>query len=322
MARTTEILPVLTHSRFVLFPLEYPELWDAYKEAQASFWTADEINLTVDRSHWVTRLSSVERHFLSTILAFFVAADGIVVENLVQRFCAEVEAAEARCFYGFQLMIENVHSEVYSRLVLELMPDVAEQDKHIRALEENPVVKAKADWCLRWIEDKRKSFTLRLIAFAAVEGIFFSSSFAAIFWLRGRGLMPGLCHSNELISRDEGMHMRFACLLYRVIGGGVPRQDVYDLVSEAVQLEHQFFEAALTTPLLGMNASMMHDYVEYVADYLLQMLGYPQLFLKRNPFPFMENTSISARANFFERRVSDYVGARVSHAKTAGEVRD
>ncbi|KAI0708390.1 putative ribonucleoside-diphosphate reductase small chain B [Earliella scabrosa] len=308
----TQTLPVFAHSRFVLFPLEYPELWDAYKEAQASFWTAEEINLSIDRSHWITKLNALERHFLSTILAFFVAADGIVVENLVQRFCAEVDAAEARCFYGFQMMIENVHSEVYSRLILELIPDVAEQEKHIRAVEENIVVKAKADWCLRWIEDRGKPFTLRLIAFAAVEGIFFSSSFAAIFWLRGRGLMPGLCHSNELISRDEGMHMKFACLLYHVMGGGVSKEVVEELVTEAVQLERAFFAAALPVPLLGMNAAMMGDYVEYVGDYLLQLLGFPPLFLKKNPFPFMENTAISARANFFERRVSDYIGARVT----------
>ncbi|RDX52795.1 putative ribonucleoside-diphosphate reductase small chain B [Lentinus brumalis] len=301
-----------TLSRFVLFPIQYPDLWNAYKTAQASFWTAEEIqDLHIDVDHWDAILTSDERTFLSTILAFFAASDGIVVENLAQRFCAEVQVAEARCFYGFQIMMENIHSETYSLLLRSLIRDEQDRATLFSAIETMPAVKAKADWCLRWIESPDVAFPIRLIAFAIVEGIFFSSSFAAIFWMRSRGLMPALSQSNELIARDEGMHTTFACILYRYIEVKPDRDVVTGMVAEAVALEHVFFESALPRGLAGMNVGLMRDYVEYVGDFLLQGLGYGSYYGKRNPFDFMETTVVDARANFFERRVSDYIGASV-----------
>ncbi|KAI0710061.1 putative ribonucleoside-diphosphate reductase small chain B [Earliella scabrosa] len=296
-------------SRFVLFPIKFPALWKAYKDAQSSFWTAEEVHLGSDRDDWNTRLTTDERTFISVILAFFAASDGIVVENLAQRFCAEVQIPEARCFYGFQIMIENVHAEIYSRLLVELIPDLAEQTRLLNGLNTIPAVRAKGDWCLRWITNTDHDFAIRLIAFAIVEGIFFSSSFAAIFWLRSRRLMPGFAFSNELIARDEGMHTSFACLLFRHLSARVPAVDVYDMVDEAVKLEHAFFKAALPVPLIGMNVILMKDYVEYVADFLLEQLGYDAFYGKANPFPFMASTAANSHANFFERSVSDYVGA-------------
>ncbi|TFK89705.1 putative ribonucleoside-diphosphate reductase small chain B [Polyporus arcularius HHB13444] len=306
--------PILTAdpSRFVLFPIRYLDLWAAYKTAEASFWTAEEIcKLHIDVDHWESRLTSDERTFLSTILAFFAASDGIVVENLAQRFCAEVQLAEARCFYGFQIMMENIHSETYSMLLRALVADEAEQTRLFAAIETLPAVKDKADWCLRWIDDAHASFAVRLVAFAIVEGVFFSSSFAAIFWIRSRGLMPALTQSNELIARDEGMHTSFACLLYDHLIVKPADSVVRQMVEEAVKLEHAFFVSALPRPLSGMNVDMMRDYVEYVGDFLLQGLGLEPMFMKANPFPFMETTVVDSRANFFERRVSDYVGAEV-----------
>ncbi|KAI0683471.1 putative ribonucleoside-diphosphate reductase small chain B [Earliella scabrosa] len=311
MNSQTEAFFAIDRSRFVLFPIKYPKLWAAYKRAQASFWTAEEIDLSVDKAHWQNNLRDDDRRFLGMILAFFVGSDGIVVDNLAQRFSAEVPVPEARCFYAFQMMIENVHAEVYSRLVKELVPDVQEQKRLFTAIDDIPVVRAKADWCLRWIMDSTADFPTRLLAFAIVEGVFFSSSFAAIFWVRSQGVMPGLCHSNELISRDEGMHVEFACLLYRHLSTTVATERIHEMVAEAVQLEQHFFAEALSAPLLGMNSSLMGDYVEYVADYLLGMLGLAPLYGKDNPFPFMEGSAVGAKANFFERPVSDYVSGAV-----------
>ncbi|TFK81784.1 putative ribonucleoside-diphosphate reductase small chain B [Polyporus arcularius HHB13444] len=307
--------PILTPepSRFVLFPIRYTDLWDAYKTAEASFWTAEEIcKIHVDVDHWESRLTADERTFLSTILAFFAASDGIVVENLAQRFCAEVQLAEARCFYGFQIMMENIHSETYSMLLRALVDDESDQARLFSAIETMPAVKAKAEWCLRWIESADANFGTRLVAFAIVEGVFFSSSFAAIFWIRSRGLMPALTQSNELISRDEGMHTSFACLLYSHLVERPEDHLVRQMVREAVGLEHDFFASALPRPLFGMNVDLMKDYVEYVGDFLLQGLGLEPIFEKPNPFPFMETTVVDGRTNFFERRVSEYVGAEVT----------
>ncbi|KAI0697954.1 putative ribonucleoside-diphosphate reductase small chain B [Cerioporus squamosus] len=305
--------PLLTPelSRFVLFPLKYPDIWNSYKIAQASFWTPADIDFSSDAAHWDQILSDDERAFLSTILAFFAASDGIVVENLAARFCAEVQVAEARCFYGYQMMMENIHAETYAILIEQLVSDAAEQTRLFSGLSTMPSVKAKADWCIRWMTSADDTFAIRLVAFAIVEGVFFSSSFAALFWIRSRGLLPGLCTSNELIARDEGMHTRFACLLTRHLIVKAPRDVVYNMMTEAVELEHQFFEAALPRGLNGMNARLMRDYVEYVADFLLVELDLPVLFGKTNPFAFMETTAIGGRANFFERGVTDYIGAAV-----------
>ncbi|KAI0710042.1 putative ribonucleoside-diphosphate reductase small chain B [Earliella scabrosa] len=305
-------------SRFVLFPIHYPKIWDAYKTAQRSAWTAEEIVLNADRQHWSGVLTDSERNFLSMILAFFAASDGIVVENLAQRFCAEVNIPEARCFYGLQIMIENVHAETYSRFIQELVPTNVEQKRLFSAVNNIPAVKAKAAWCVKWIESKEHDFSTRLIAFAIVEGIFFSSSFAAIFWIRHRGLMPGLGQANQLISRDEGMHMRFACLLYNEIGTPVSEGTVHSMVLEAVEFEHAFFAAALPFALAGMNVQLMRDYVEYVADYLLSLLGYPPLFYSKNPFPFMETSAVGARTNFFERPAGDYIGSIAATSSITG----
>ncbi|KAI0682584.1 putative ribonucleoside-diphosphate reductase small chain B [Earliella scabrosa] len=298
-------------SRFVLFPIRYPKLWAAYKTAHQCIWTAGEIDFTKDRVQWNAALSEEERQFLSIILAFFAASDGIVVENLVQRFCNEVATPEARCFYGIQMMMENIHAEVYSRAVQELVGDKNEQDRLFHGFQNMPVVKAKADWCLRWIDDAEKTFSTRLIAFAIVEGVFFSSSFAAIFWLRQRGLMPGLVQANAMIARDEGLHVSFACLLYEHVQMPVDSALIYAMIAEAVDLEHAFFEAALPRPLIGMNSTLMRQYVEYVADFLLKQLGVPPLYNALNPFAFMQTIIVERRTNFFERPVSDYLGIPV-----------
>ncbi|KAI0717707.1 putative ribonucleoside-diphosphate reductase small chain B [Cerioporus squamosus] len=298
-------------SRFVLFPIRYQELWNLYKLAQASFWTPADIDLSCDASQWRDLLSDDEKALLSTVLAFFAASDGIVVENLATRFCAEVQVAEARCFYGYQIMIENVHAETYSMLIQALVSDAGEQNRLFSALSTMPSVKAKAAWCLHWIDAPDIDFATRLIAFAIVEGIFFSSSFAVIFWFRSRALLPGLCMSNELIARDEGIHTTFACVLSGHLHHRAPFEVVRGMVMEAVQLEQRFFEAALPRALNGMSAALMQDYVEYVGDFLMRELGFPAIFGKRNPFPFMETIAATGRANFFERGVSDYIGAAV-----------
>ncbi|KAK9467250.1 ribonucleotide reductase [Lipomyces arxii] len=298
-------------NRFVLFPIKYHEIWQMYKKAEASFWTAEEIDLGKDLHDWDNRLNDDERYFISHVLAFFAASDGIVNENLVERFSNEVQASEARCFYGFQIMIENIHSETYSLLIDTYIKDTAERAYLFDAIETIPCIKKKADWALRWISDKESIFAERLVAFAAVEGIFFSGSFASIFWLKKRGLMPGLTFSNELIARDEGLHTDFACLLFSHLQHRPSKLTVEKIIVEAVAIEQEFLTEALPCALLGMNAKLMKQYIEFVADRLLIALGNKKVYNSPNPFDFMENISLAGKTNFFEKRVSDYQKAGV-----------
>lgn len=297
-------------NRFVLFPIKYHEIWQMYKKAEASFWTAEEIDLSKDLGDW-DRLNDDERYFVSHVLAFFAASDGIVNENLVERFSSEVQIPEARCFYGFQIMMENIHSETYSLLIDTYIKDQAEKAHLFNAIETIPCIKKKAEWAVRWIEDKNSTFAQRLVAFAAVEGIFFSGSFASIFWLKKRGLMAGLTFSNELISRDEGLHTDFACLLFSHLKHRPSKQAVQDVITEAVELEQEFLTSALPCALLGMNSNLMKQYIEFVADRLLLALGNEKVYKSPNPFDFMENISLAGKTNFFEKRVGDYQKAGV-----------
>ena len=303
--------PILNENknRFVLFPIEHHDIWEFYKKAEASFWTAEEIDLSQDLKDW-TRLDDGERHFISHVLAFFAASDGIVNENLAENFVAEVQYTEAKFFYGFQIAIENIHSEVYSLLIDTYVKDPAERARLFNAIETLACVKKKAEWALRWIE--QASFAERLIAFAAVEGIFFSGSFCSIFWLKKRGLMPGLSFSNELISRDEGLHCDFACLLYNnhlVNKLSVAR--VTQIITDAVAIEKEFVTDALPVRLIGMNADLMSQYIEFVADRLLVALNCPKVYNAANPFDFMEMISLQGKTNFFEKRVGEYQKAGV-----------
>jgi len=287
-----------------------------YKKAEASFWTAEEIDLHSDFGDWNDRLNDNERHFISHVLAFFAASDGIVNENLASRFMKEVQIPEARCFYGFQLAVENIHSETYSLLIDTYIRDSVERNRLFQAIETVPCVKKKADWALQWINSST-SFAERLIAFAAVEGIFFSGSFCAIFWLRKRGLMPGLTFSNELISRDEGLHCDFACLLYTKLTRRLPQEIVHSIISRAVDCEKEFICDALPVNLIGMNAALMAQYIEFIADRLLYAMGYEKLYRTKNPFDWMEMISLPGKTNFFEKRVAEYQKAGVSLASRA-----
>ncbi|KAF8076266.1 ribonucleotide reductase [Lyophyllum atratum] len=300
--------PLLKEStrRFVLFPIQYPEIWQLYKQAQASFWTAEEMDLSHDVMDWNNKLNANERHFISHVLAFFAASDGIVNENLVERFSNEVQVAEARCFYGFQVMMENVHSETYSLLIDTYIRDPDERTRLFDAIETIPCIKRKADWALRWISDKQSSFAERLVAFAAVEGIFFSGSFASIFWMKKRGFMPGLTFSNELISRDEGLHTDFACLLFTHLRRRPHPDTIRRIIVEAVGIEQEFLTDALPVALIGMNAKLMCQYIEFVADRLLVSLGNEKYYGSQNPFDFMDMISMQGKTNFFEKRVSEY----------------
>jgi ribonucleoside-diphosphate reductase subunit M2 len=282
-----------------------------YKKAEASFWTAEEIDLSKDLHDWNNRLNDDERYFISHVLAFFAASDGIVNENLVSRFSGEVQIPEARCFYGFQIMMENIHSETYSLLIDTYIKEQAQRTYLFNAIETIPCIKKKADWAVRWIQDKNSTFAQRLVAFAAVEGIFFSGSFASIFWLKKRGLMAGLTFSNELISRDEGLHTDFACLLFSHLKHRPSKQAVQDVITEAVEIEQEFLTEALPCALLGMNSNLMKQYIEFVADRLLLALGNEKVYKATNPFDFMENISLAGKTNFFEKRVGDYQKAGV-----------
>ncbi|KAI5810941.1 ribonucleotide reductase [Peziza echinospora] len=306
-----EPLLVENKNRFVLFPIKYHEIWQMYKKAEASFWTAEEIDLGKDTHDWNNRLNDDERFFISHVLAFFAASDGIVNENLVQRFSNEVQAPEARCFYGFQIMMENIHSETYSLLIDTYIKDPKQRTYLFDAIETIPCIRKKAEWAMRWIEDKESTFAQRLVAFAAVEGIFFSGSFASIFWLKKRGLMPGLTFSNELISRDEGLHTDFACLLFRHLNKRPSAKIITDIITDAVKIEQEFLTEALPCALLGMNAKLMRQYIEFVADRLLVELGVSKVYNTANPFDFMESISLAGKTNFFEKRVSDYQKAGV-----------
>ncbi|XP_063771494.1 ribonucleoside-diphosphate reductase subunit M2 [Pseudophryne corroboree] len=292
-------------NRFVIFPIKYHDIWQMYKKAEASFWTAEEVDLSKDLLHWES-LKDEERFFISHVLAFFAASDGIVNENLVERFSQEVQVTEARCFYGFQIAMENIHSEMYSLLIDTYIKDPKEREYLFNAIETLPCVKKKADWALRWIGDKQASYGERVVAFAAVEGIFFSGSFAAIFWLKKRGLMPGLTFSNELISRDEGLHCDFACLMFKHLVNKPSEERVRALITDAVSIEQEFLTDALPVKLIGMNGDLMKQYIEFVADRLMLELGFSKVFKADNPFDFMENISLEGKTNFFEKKVGEY----------------
>jgi ribonucleoside-diphosphate reductase beta chain len=280
-----------------------------YKQAEASFWTAEEIDLQPDLVDWENKLTSDEKYFIKHVLAFFAASDGIVNENLAVNFMNEVQYPEARCFYGFQIMMENIHSETYSLLIDSYIKDTEEKNRLFHALETVPAVALKGEWALRWIENG--SFAERLVAFAAVEGIFFSGSFCSIFWLKKRGLMPGLSFSNELISRDEGLHCDFACLLYKQLINKLSESRVQDIIKNAVEIEKEFVTAAIPVQLIGMNAELMCQYIEFVSDRLLVALGYSKVYNAKNPFDFMEMISLNGKTNFFEKKVGDYQKAGV-----------
>ncbi|XP_041950929.1 ribonucleoside-diphosphate reductase subunit M2 isoform X1 [Alosa sapidissima] len=291
--------------RFVIFPIKYHDIWQMYKKAEASFWTAEEVDLSKDLSHWES-LKDEERHFISHVLAFFAASDGIVNENLVERFTQEVQVTEARCFYGFQIAMENIHSEMYSLLIDTYIKDHKQREYLFNAIETLPCVKKKADWALNWIGNKNAEFGERVVAFAAVEGIFFSGSFASIFWLKKRGLMPGLTFSNELISRDEGLHCDFACLMFKHLLNKPSHETVKNIIMNAVEIEQEFLTEALPVKLIGMNCDMMRIYIEFVADRLMLELGFDKIYRSENPFDFMENISLEGKTNFFEKRVGEY----------------
>jgi ribonucleoside-diphosphate reductase beta chain len=307
-----EINPILDPNpeRFSIFPIRYDRLWEFYKKAEASIWTAEEIDLSGDR--W-DALKPDEQHFIKHILAFFATADGIVNENLASRFMREVQLPEARSFYGFQIMMENIHGETYGQLIETYIRDPNEKERLFGAVKTMECVKLKAEWALKWIESS-ESFAARLVAFAAVEGIFFSGSFCAIFWLKKRGLMPGLTFSNELISRDEGLHCDFACALYSLLPltERLDSASITKIVREAVEIEKAFICVALPVSLIGMNSESMSVYIEFVADRLLVELGHPKIFGAANPFDFMEQISLQGKTNFFEKRVSDYKKAGFS----------
>ena len=318
----TQKEPLLTEnpSRYVMFPLTDKSIWDMYKKMMDSFWRAEEIDLQQDLSHWKLKLNDNEKHFIKMILAFFAASDGIVLENLGMRFLSEVQLPEARAAYGFQLMMENIHSETYSLLIDTYIKDKTEKDKLFKALDNFECIKKKADWSIKWINDKRSNFATRLLAFACVEGIFFSGSFCSIYWLKKRGLMPGLTFSNELISRDEGMHTDFAVLLYSKLNKKAKKSKVHELFKEAVDIEKEFICEALPCKLIGMNSKLMSQYIEFVADRLLLQLGYPKLFNSCNPFDFMEMISLQGKTNFFEKRVGDYSLSNGDHSTASFEL--
>ena len=296
--------------RFVIFPIQHNDIWSFYKKHEASFWTAEEIDLHADLVDWATKLNDDERYFIKHVLAFFAASDGIVNENLAENFLHEVQYPEARFFYGFQIAMENIHSETYSLLIDTLIKDPIEKDRLLHAIETVPCVQRKAEWALRWIG--KGSFAERLIAFAAVEGIFFSGSFCSIFWLKKRGLMPGLSFSNELISRDEGLHCDFACLLYtKHLLNRMPKKTVETIIRDAVEIEKEFVTDALPVNLIGMNAKLMQQYIEFVADRLLVELGNEKIYNATNPFDFMDMISLQGKTNFFEKRVGEYQKAGV-----------
>jgi ribonucleoside-diphosphate reductase beta chain len=300
-------------NRFVLFPIEHHDIWDYYKKAQQVFWTAEEIDLAQDYTDW-EKLSEGEQHFVKHVLAFFAASDGIVNENLAENFVSEVQYTEAKFFYGFQIMMENVHSETYSLLIDTYIKDKEEQNHLFNAIDTVPAVQKKAEWALKWIGSE--SFVERLVAFAAVEGIFFSGSFCSIFWLKKRGLMPGLSFSNELISRDEGLHTDFAVHLYKNhIENKLSRERILEIINSALIIEKEFITEALPVSLIGMNSELMKQYLEYVCDRLLMDLGVGKVYNTDNPFDFMANIALQNKTNFFEKRVADYVKSGVGEVQ-------
>lgn len=313
--------PLLTEddNRFVMFPIQDDSIWKMYKKQMDCFWRAEEIDLSKDLEHW-NNLTDNERHFIKMVLAFFAASDGIVLENLGVRFMTEVQLAEARAFYGFQIAMENIHSETYSLLIDTYIKNKAEKDKLFNAINEFECIEKKAKWATKWIDDKRSSFATRLVAFACVEGIFFSGSFCSIFWLKKRGLMPGLTFSNELISRDEALHTEFAVLLYNKLEKKLPKKKIKEIISEAVEIEKEFICDALPCRLLGMNSNLMGQYIEFMGDRLAVQLGNEKIYNVANPFDFMEMISLERKTNFFESRVSDYALATKSGKSDAFEM--
>ena len=303
----SEIEPLLTpdDSRYVMFPIKDDDIWKMYKKAVDSFWVPQECDLSKDLNDWET-LTTDEKHFISMILAFFAASDGIVLENIATRFMSDVQLSEARAFYGFQIAIENIHSEMYSLLIDTYISDNDEKSKLFNALENFPCIQKKGDWAKKWISDKRSSFASRLVAFAVVEGIFFSSSFASIYWIKKRGIMPGLTFSNELISRDEALHTEFAILLYNKLNKKLSKKRVVEIIKEAVVIETEFIVDAIPCKMIGMNSKLMTQYIEFVADRLSLQLGYDKIYNSSNPFDFMELISVETKVNFFERTNSEY----------------
>lgn len=294
-------------ARFVVFPIEYPEIYQMYKKHQGCFWIAEEVLLTDDIVHWKNKLNADERHFIKMILAFFASTDGIVNENLAQRFYTEVQIPEARLFYGFQIAIEGIHGEMYSILIDTLVNDKAEQLHLFNAIETVPSIAKLSKWAIKWIDDKNSTFAERLVAFACVEGILFSGPFCALFWLKQKGIMPGLTQSNELISRDEGLHRDFACLLYKeYLKNKLSQERVEEIVKESVDFEKEFITESLPCKLIGMNSELMIQYIQFVADHLLESLGHHACYKVSNPFDWMENIALSGKTNFFERRVTEY----------------
>jgi len=307
--------PILQENpnRFVIFPIQHQEIWEMYKNQEACIWTAEEIDLSADIDDWRNKLNDNERHFIKHVLAFFAASDGIVNENLAENFVREVQYSEAKFFYGFQIMMENIHSETYSLLIDTYISDQAEKKMLFNAIETIPAVKKKAEWALKWVESEH--FQERLVAFAAVEGIFFSGSFCSIFWLKKRGLMPGLSFSNELISRDEGMHCDFAVLLHNnYLANKVSEERIKEIVLSALEIEKEFITESLPVKLIGMNQDLMKQYLEFVADRLLVDLGCSKVFNAENPFDFMANISLQGKTNFFEKRVGEYQKAGVKNS--------
>ena len=292
-------------NRFVMFPIQHQDIWEMYKKQVDCFWRAEEIDLSKDLTHWET-LNADEKQFISMILAFFAASDGIVLENLAVRFMSDVQVSEARAFYGFQIAMENIHSQTYSLLIETYIKNEEEKMKLFRAIDNFPCIKKKSDWAQKWIKDNRSSFATRLVAFACIEGIFFSGAFCSIFWLKKRGLMPGLTFSNELISRDEALHCEFAILLYSKLVKKITKAKIHELIKEAVDIETEFICEALPCRLIGMNSKMMTQYIQFVADRLCLQLGYDKIYDVANPFDFMELISLEGKTNFFERVVSDY----------------
>lgn len=307
----TEELLTENKNRFVIYPIKYDKIWKMFKTAESAFWTVEEVDLSKDIDDWEQKLSENERFFIKNILAFFAGSDGIVNENLAGRFLNDVKIAEAKAFYAFQIAMESVHNEMYSLMIDTFIKNTQEKNKLFNAIETIPCVKIKADWALKWIENKDASFAMRLIAFAVVEGIFFSGAFCSIFWLKERSLMPGLCTSNEFISRDESLHTEFAILLYSMIQNKISQEDVHELIKEAVDIEIEFITESIPCNLLGMNAELMQEYIKFVSDRLVVQLGYDKIYDAKNPFNFMDRICLENKSNFFENRETNYSKAKV-----------
>lgn len=307
-----EVILQENKNRYVLFPIKYNSMYELYKKAESTFWTANEIDLVKDNNDWEHILNDNERHFIKNVIGFFAGSDGIIMENLAMRFLREIQIPEARAFYSYQIFNESIHSETYSLLIDTYIKDVEEKNKIFNSIENIPCVAKKAQWAYKWIENKDVSFATRLLSFAIVEGVFFSGSFCAIYWLKKRGLMPGLTFSNELISRDEGLHCEFACLLYSYIKNKVHQSIVYEIFQEAVSIEKEFITESIPCAMIGMNSTMMCQYIEFVANRLLLQLGYDKLWSAENPFDFMELISLRPKTNFFELRVGEYTKSTIN----------